>query len=94
MVTINKMRSLSSCGASLPELRTQQAPDSISKSGERMPAVQKTLDIPYFADMQLSPARYPTGKLPQSSRQGSLARLQLGAAFVMIVHADFFGCNR
>jgi hypothetical protein len=41
-------------------------PRSSRKRPEKVPLASPVLDIPYFADMQLNPARYPLGELYKS----------------------------
>jgi hypothetical protein len=49
-------------------------PRPVRKVVEKSPAVPAKHDIPYFADMELNPARYPTGKFGWLSTTPSRAR--------------------
>jgi hypothetical protein len=50
-------------------------PRSSRKRPEKVPLASPVLDIPYFADMQLNPARYPLGELFKSPCYDHIARI-------------------
>jgi hypothetical protein len=49
------------------EAQSSNTPRQARKRVEKSPAVPAKHDIPYFADMELNPARYPTSKLDRLS---------------------------
>jgi len=49
------------------EAQSSNTPRPARKRVEKSPALPAKHDIPYFADMELNPARYPTGKLGRLS---------------------------